>query len=202
MIPTRESGMEQLIKHMERVGEGRATPPSDTIEVIEWYRERGGMTSLRHHWPRQLEPKLEVDQDARYDARLEARLIKLEGQVKAAVDIGLENRTILRQLQEAVEQAHQSGLGAIHSLDGGRVQLDSPFVYNMQVLDGEVVAGIDELSVYGVGASEREAVAELQDELWAMFQELDRVPLEEIGPPLTDTLSTLRARIRPNGMDA
>ena len=122
--------------------------------------------------------------------------------MKAAVDIGLENRTLLRQLRETVEEAHQNGLGAIHSLDGGRVQLHSPLVYSMQVLDGEVVVGIDELSAYGVGASEREAVAELQEELWTLFQELDRIPPEEVGPPLTDTLRTLRARIRPNAVDA
>ena len=74
--------------------------------------------------------------------------------------------------------------------------------YSLQVLGEEVLVGIDELSAYGVGESECDAVAELQEELWGMFQELEEAPAEELGPQLTQKHRTLKARILRNAVDA
>ena len=80
---------------------------------------------------------------------LDDRLTELEAKIQSAIDIGLENRTLLEQLREQVKQGQQNGLGAIHSLDDGRVQLEFPLFYSLQVLGEEVLVGIDELSAYG-----------------------------------------------------
>ena len=133
---------------------------------------------------------------------LDDRLTELEAKIQSAIDIGLENRTLLEQLREQVKQGQQNGLGAIHSLDDGRVQLEFPLFYSLQVLGEEVLVGIDELSAYGVGESECDAVAELQEELWGMFQELEEAPAEELGPQLTQKHRTLKARILRNAVDA
>ena len=119
--------------------------------------------------------------------------------VKTATDIGLENRKLLERL---LEEGPRVGLGAIHSLDRGRVQLMPPLVYGYQVVDDEVVVSIEELGVYGTGLTEGEAVEEVQDELWSLFQDLDRLPPEELGAQLAKTLRVLKARIQPNGLDA
>ncbi len=102
-----------------------------------------------------------------------------------------------RKFLEAMREGEgRVGLGAIHSLDQGRVQLALPLVYGYQVMDDEVLAGIEEFGIYGVGATEREAVEELQEELWSLFEDLNRFPQQELGPELIRTLRTLRARIQ------
>ncbi len=182
-------------------------PSSKDIQeaMAREFVEHGGMVPEESLWAtfaKRIHATRVTTETSDAPPRLDDRLIELEKKINVAIDIGLENRTILRQLQETVEQDPQNGLGAIHSLNGGRVQLKYPFVYYLQALDGEVVAGIDKLSAYGVGASECDAVAELQEELWDMFEELEKTPPGELGPPLTETLRTLRARIRPNAVDA
>ena len=133
---------------------------------------------------------------------MESRLAELETKVSRSIDIGLENRTLLENLTKQMEQAAQNGVGAIHSLDNGRVQLAPPLFYNLQVFDDEVLAGIDQLSAYGVGASEPDAVAELQKELWELFEELDQLPQDELGVQLVQTLRVLKSRIKHNALDA
>ena len=123
---------------------------------------------------------------------VESRLDNLERNVQATVDIGLENRKLLEQIHD---EGNRAGLGAIHSLDQGRVQLSHPLVYSYQVLDDEVVVGVEEFGIYGVGATEYDAVGEVQEELWSLIQDLERTPPEKLGTHLTKTLRTLRARI-------
>ncbi len=118
-------------------------------------------------------------------------IAKLEKDVQTAVDIGLENRKLLERLSEGTG----TGLGAIHSLDEGRVQLSHPLVYSYQVLDDEVLVSIEELGIYGVGSTEYEAVREVQEEIWNLLQDLERTPPEKLGAQLTKSLRTLRARI-------
>ena len=133
------------------------------------------------------------------------RIDRLEAQVQHAIDIGLENLTLLQGLQVLLEEAatgeSKAGLGAIHSLDNGRVQLNPPLIYGYQVLEDEVVVGVEELRVYGVGPTESQALEELQEELWDLFQELDQLPPEELGEHLKTTLRILRARIH-HALDA
>ena len=133
---------------------------------------------------------------------MESSLSQLKGSISRIIDIGLENRNLLEQLHEQGEQAQLSGMGAIHSLDGGRVQLAPPLFYNLQMFDDEVLAGIDELKVYGVGASEPDAVAKLQKELWELFKELDQLPQDELGVQLVQTLRVIKSRIEHNALDA
>lgn len=135
----------------------------------------------------------EVPESAQTTEDAGPRLKKLEEKVQTAIDIGLENRKLLEQL--LLEDESRIGLGAIHSLDQGRVQLSHPLIYNYQVLDDEVVAGIEEMGVYGVGATESEAVRELQEELWNLVQELERTLPEELSAHLKKTLKTLTARM-------
>ena len=130
---------------------------------------------------------------------VESTLDSIEEKVQAAIDVGLENRQLLKQLTEGEETG---GLGAIHSLDEGRVQLTHPLIYRYEVLDDEVLVGITELGVYGVGATEGEAVAEMRDELWSLAQDLERMPIETLGPHLRSAVRTLRARIQRNAVDA
>ncbi len=142
---------------------------------------------------------VEVPESAQTAEGAEPSLKKLEEKVQTAIDIGLENRKLLEQL---CEEESRIGLGAVHSLDEGRVQLTHPLIYNYQALDDEVVAGIEEMGVYGVGATESEAVRELQEELWNLVQELERTPPEELGAHLKKTLKTLTARMQRDAVDA
>ncbi len=132
-------------------------------------------------------------------SHIESRLEELEKKVQSAIDIGLENRKLLGQL---LEEESRIGLGAIHSLDQGRVQLSHPLIYNYQVLGDEVVAGIEELRVYGVGATEFEAVRELQEELRSLVQDLDQTLPEKLGAHLLNTLETLKGRMKQSAVDA
>ena len=122
---------------------------------------------------------------------IESRLEELQKKLQASIDIGLENRKLLEQL---LEEESRIGLGAIHSLDQGKLQLSQPLIYSYQVLGDEVVAGIEELRVYGVGATEFEAVKELQEELWSLMQDLEQTPPDELGVHLQNTLATLMGR--------
>jgi predicted RNase H-like HicB family nuclease len=133
---------------------------------------------------------------------IESRLDKLEEKVQIAIDIGLENRKLLEQLSEENDIGSRVGLGVIHSLNHGRTQLNPPIFYSYQVVDDEVVVSIEELAVYGVGATEEEAVREVQEALWSMVEGLERIPPESLGTLLKATLRTLRSRIQHNAMDA
>ena len=141
----------------------------------------------------------EVPKSTRTNEDVELRLEKLGEKIQMAIDIGLENRKLLEQL---LEEESRIGLGAIHSLDQGRVQLIHPLIYNYQVLEDEVVAGIEELRVYGVGATESEAVRELQEELWSLIQDLEQTQSEKLGTHLQNTLETLKWRMRRSAVDA
>ena len=129
----------------------------------------------------------------------ESRLGGIEGKIQAAIDIGLENRKLLERLLEEITLGSGVGLGVIHSLDHGRVQLNPPLFYSYQIVDDEVVVSIEELGIHGVGATEEEAVREAQEELWDLVQDLERIPVEKLGAHLTMTFRTLRARIQRNG---
>lgn len=124
----------------------------------------------------------------------EKRMSEFERKIQVAVDVGLENRKILERLLQDDED--RIGIGAIHSLDQGRVQLNSPLFYRYQVIDDEVVVSIEDLEVYGVGLTEKEAVREVEEELWSILQDLDQTPPEEIGTSLARILRTIRARIQ------
>ena len=134
---------------------------------------------------------------------MQSRLDSLKSTAQAAVDIGLENRNLLNNLLEELHEGESRvGLGAIHSLNQGRVQLNYPLVYGYQVVENEVVVGIEDLGVYGVGATESQAVEEMQQELWSLFNDLEQREPEKLGARLTAILRTLRARIQRNAMDA
>ena len=177
---------------MERL-HGRVAQP-DPFEIaesmwhggIEWIHEQP--SSWGHLFP----PRVtKVHSDSPQELKhFEARLDELQESVQAAVNISLENRKLLEELRE---RENRIGLGAIHSLDR-QVQLTHPLLYSSQMVDDEVVVSIEELGVYGVGSTEEEAVREVQEELWSLFQDLDRTPSEKLGPHLVKTLRVLRAR--------
>ena len=158
-----------------------------------YYSSQHGMTTALPESPQEAVP-------------VDSRLRRIEGDLRHAVDIGLENRKILvetsARLDDLASSESRVGLGAIHALNSGRVQLNPPIVYGFQVIGDEVVVGVEELGIYGVGATEREALEEAQEELWELFQDLIQVPSEELGEHLAATLRTLSARIRHNDLDA
>ena len=129
-----------------------------------------------------------------------ALVVDFEERITRAIDIGLDNRKLIEQLHEVVEG--RIGFAAIHSLDEGQVQLSSPIFVSYEAVDDEVVASVDEFGVYGVGLTEREALGEVQEELWELFQDLDQAAPEELGADLAKTLNALRARIQRDAMDA
>ena len=123
---------------------------------------------------------------------IESRWELLEQTLEKVMDIGLQQVRLLEQIQEG----DGSGIGAIHSLNQGHVVLDYPLIYSSRFVDEEVMVSIEEFGVYGVGATESEAVQEVKSELWDLFQDLQQTPSEELGPHLATTLRVLRARIR------
>ena len=186
---------------MERL-HGRVSQP-DAFEIAEsmWHGGVEWILEQPSDWGHLFPPKVtkipsESPQDLKH---FEARLDELRESMQAAIDIGLENRKLLEKLQE---REIRIGLGAIHSLGHGKVQLTHPLLYSSQTVDDEVVVAIEELGVYGVGSTEEEAVREMQEELWNLFQDLDRTPSEKLGPHLARTLRVLRARTGQNAVDA
>ena len=127
-----------------------------------------------------------------------SRLEHFQKILDRAVDIGLLNVKLLEQIQEGDD----NGIGAIHSLNQGHAVLDYPLIYSSRFVDEEVVVSIEEFGVYGVGATESEAVQEIKSELWDLFQDLQQMPSEEMGSRLATTLRVLRARIKQNALDA
>ena len=130
---------------------------------------------------------------------LAAKFESLEQRLESVVNIGLENRKLLEQL---LARETRVGLGAIHSLDDGRVQLSHPLVYGYEIIDDEVVVSIEEIGIYSVGATEWEAVQEAQADVWTLFQDLERTPPDKLGKQLMSTLRTLKARTKTHAMDA
>ena len=130
--------------------------------------------------------------DLTHNGSIATRFESLEEKLEAALDTALENRKLLEQL---LERESRVGLGAIHSLDDGRVQLSHPLVYGYQVIDDEVVVSIEEIGIYAVGATEWEAVREARAELWTLFQDLESALPEKLGSQLASTLRILKARI-------
>ena len=163
----------------------------------EELEELASSTQSQHDWPLFHSPThaLETLPSSRQAIKhFEKRLGEFEEKLQAAVDIGLENRKILERMLQDDED--RIGIGAIHSLDQGRVQLNPPLFYRYQVIDDEVVVSIEDLEVYGVGFTEGGAVREVEEELWSIFQELEQTPPEEIGTSLARILRTIRTRIQ------
>ena len=131
--------------------------------------------------------------------QIDSKLEQFEKVLQSAIDIGLENRTLLEQLCEGGTKA---GLGAIHSLGGGEVQLKYPLIYSYQEIDDQVVVGIEEFGIYGLGSTEDQAVKDVQEELWHLVQDLERTPREQLGPHLKATLRAIQARIHRDAVDA
>ena len=173
---------------------------SVSAEIIEEYPGTGRSVSSpwsTRHVPRRIRRR--PPESSHAIGHIESRLDEFENNIRAAVDIGLENRNLLEQLHQG---GNRIGFGAIHSLDQGRAQLAYPILYGYQLVEDEVVAGITELGVWGVGSTEAEAVSELQEELWALLQDLEETPPEKLGSHLTATLRTLQARILRDAVDA
>ena len=74
-------------------------------------------------------------------------------------------------------------------------------MYSSQDFGDEVLVGIEEVGVYGVGVTEREAVLELQEELWALHQDLEKIPEQDLGSELRSEKRILRGWIG-NALDA
>ena len=109
----------------------------------------------------------------------------------------------LRRVDELSEQVGgRVGIGAIHSLNEGKVSLDRPIFVGYESSDGEVMASVEELRAYGVGRTRAAALKEVQDELWYLYQDLISTPTDQIGDGLQRTLRTLHSRINPNDVDA
>ena len=178
----------------------------DIVKITSAYHEHlddeyfGELVDIQspHYWsrPRALTraPENPTESTQTTPEYFEKRIGEFERKIQAAVDIGLENRKILGRLLQDDES--RIGIGAIHSLDQGRVQLNSPLFYRYQVIDDEVVVSIEDLGIYGVGLTEGEAVGEVEEELWSIFQELEQTPPEEIGTSLARILRTIQARIQ------
>ena len=122
---------------------------------------------------------------------------ELEKKLATLVDISLDIRKLLAEVLEVP----QRGVGAIHTLNEGKVRLVQPVMYSSQDFGDEVLVGIEEVGVYGVGVTEREAVLELQQELWALHQDLEKIPEQELGSELRSEKRILRGWIG-NALDA
>ena len=122
---------------------------------------------------------------------------ELEKKLATLVDISLDIRKLLAEVLEVP----QRGVGAIHTLNEGKVRLVQPVMYSSQDFGDEVLVGIEEVGVYGVGVTEREAVLELQEELWALHQDLEKIPEQNLGSELRSEKRILRGWIG-NALDA
>lgn len=122
---------------------------------------------------------------------------ELAKKLDTLIDINLDIRKLLAEVLEIAQRR----TGAIHTLNEGKVRLVQPVRYSFQDFGDEVLVGIEEVGVYGVGTTEHEAVLELQEELWALYQELESIPEQELGPELKSEKRILRGWIG-NGLDA
>ena len=197
----RELQLKAMTTHQYGMGYPRSSysifTPEGDIDTEEVYFDWGGHPLSerihRSHDPIPSKPPIIVQmQDAE-------RLEKLEKDVKQSIDIGLHNQRLLEQMQET---AGDNGIGAIHSLDHGRVVLNQPLIYSSRVMDGEVLVAIEEFGVYGSGDTEAEAMTDLTIELWRLFQDLADEPVEALGPKLVTAVRVLKQRIDGNAMDA
>ena len=125
-------------------------------------------------------------------------------ELKTKVDRALgAAQECLRRIDTLGEQVGgRIGLGAIHSLNEGKVNLSRPIFVGYESSDGEVMASVDELKAYGVGRTRAAALKEVQDELWYLYQDLISTPYEEIGDGLRRVLTTLESKIDSNVLDA
>lgn len=163
----------------------------------EELEELASHAQSRHDWPLFHGPTHALEtlpSSGQAIKHFETRLVEFEEKLQVAVDIGLENQKVLERLLQDDES--RTGLGVIHSVDQGRVQLNPPLFYRHQVIDDDVVVSIEDLGVYGVGSTEGEAVREVEEELWSIFQDLEQTPPEEIGMSLSRILRTMKARIQ------
>ena len=153
------------------------------------------------HWVRMLSMGIVQTHPDQSQEQLKSRgragQAELEKKLATLVDISLDIRKLLAEVLEFP----QKGVGAIHTLNEGKVRLVQPVMYSSQDFGDEVLVGIEEVGVYGVGVTEREAVLELQQELWALHQDLERIPEQELGPELRSEKRILRGWIG-NALDA
>lgn len=98
------------------------------------------------------------------------------------------------ELLEALKDV-RVGIGAIHSLNEGAVQLRHPLFYGYQEFEDEVLASIGDLGISGVGVNEREAVQELQRRLWAVYEDTHNLPAGEVGGVIVNILRAIQWRI-------
>ncbi len=87
------------------------------------------------------------------------------------------------------------GVGAIHSLNDGEVQLKYPLFYGYQEFDDDVLVSMGDLGVSGVGVTENEAVRELQQRLWMIYENAKHLPPGKVGGTTVNVLRAIRWRI-------
>lgn len=100
------------------------------------------------------------------------------------------------------EEGVFTGLGAIHSLDEGRVQLAYPIIYQARKFDDDSwIVGIEEFALYGAGDSEQEAVMDLQSDIWNLLS-LSETEGKPLGYRLAATERALQGRLAQSVREA
>ena len=132
--------------------------------------------------------------------KLEEQVDALAGDV-AAVQAML--RDVLRELEDlrSLNEDVRVGIGAIHSLNDGAVQLRYPLIYGYQEFEDDVLVSLGDLGITGAGITESEAVLEVQQQLWMIYQSTRDHPPEQMGSAIVRVLQAIHQRRVDNAVD-
>lgn len=111
---------------------------------------------------------------------LSERIRELEATAEEQRKTDIQRDRLLAELRDALTETASTSITSISAPDR-EIPLRMPLIAIIQHDEDEVGARIPEFSASGFGATESDAVADLKEEMGALYLELREIPDDELG---------------------
>ena len=109
-----------------------------------------------------------------------SQFVDFSERIRALEAVAEEQRKSLAELRDAQTETASTSITSLSAPDR-EIPLRMPLVAIIQHDEDEVGARIPEFSASGFGATESDAIADLKEELGALYLELSEIPDDELG---------------------
>lgn len=112
-----------------------------------------------------------------------SQFVDFSERIRSLEAVSEEQRESLAELRDALDAPPETASTSITSLSAPdrEIPLRMPLTAIIQRDEDEVGARIPEFSASGFGATESDAIADLKEELGALYLELSEIPDDELG---------------------
>ena len=109
-----------------------------------------------------------------------SQLVDLSERIRGLEATAEEQRKLLAELLEALPETASTSITSLSAPDR-EIPLRMPLIAIIQHDENEVCARLPEFSASGFGVTESDAIADLKEELGALYLELIEIPDDELG---------------------